>query len=213
MLVVKELQKYFSGRPLYRPLNFSLQQKEVLVVSGPSGSGKTTLLKILCGLEKPSFGSVEFLGRDITRLSPAAMPYLRRNMGFIFQDFRLIPHMKVWENIALPLWIRGEDRIKERVEREMDRLGISALASRMPLTLSGGEQQLVAIARVAVMEPVVVLADEPLGSLDKDSGDMVAKALMDLVDRGAGMLIATHDTTLHARLNARSLKLERPDEG
>ena len=209
MLDIQGLTKYFGSTKLYDSLNIHIDQGDRLIITGKSGSGKTTLLRIIMGFVPPSEGKITFLGKDITRLGPKSKAFLRRNIGMVFQDFRLIPHWKVRQNIALPLIVRGESKefITEMVDSVLQDLGLTHLENRISSTLSGGEQQLVALARVAVMEPVLILADEPFGNLDKKSADRAIEILKLLNNRGAALVIATHNAELAGIFNANTLML------
>ena len=212
MLEVQDLEKYYGPKALYGGLSCKVEGGDRVVVAGPTGSGKTTLLKIILGLESPSRGKVLFFGRDVHRLAPRSRAYLRRNMGIVFQDFRLIGHWSVYQNIALGLQVRGERNIREKVESIARSLHLEDFLKLKASRLSGGQQQLVAVARVAVMEPLLVLADEPLSNLDPGAGDRVLEALMDLNERGAALIVATHNAELSRKIKARVIEL-RSDSG
>lgn len=168
------------------------------LLSGPSGSGKTTLLAILGGLERPSRGEVLFAGRDLARCSDTELARCRRRMGFVFQDFALIPGLPVWENITYPLIPRGVGR-RERRRRADDllaRFGLSGRGSAKPRELSGGEQQRVALARALAGRPELLLADEPTSNLDPAAGRIVIEAFAELVRDGVTVVVASHDSAL-----------------
>ena len=198
MIALKDVTKRFGKKLLFRDISVRLDGGDRLCLVGPSGSGKTTLLRMLIGMEPPTQGRVLFMDRDIYRLKPSARAFLRRNIGFIFQDFRLVPYLTVWQNVELPLRALGipRARLNTKVAAALDGVGISQISGMYPASLSGGEQQRVAVARVMAMEPVVVLADEPFGNLDKASARTVLQELLNLNKRGAALIIATHDMTI-----------------
>jgi len=177
-------------------LNLSFEEGEFAFITGPSGAGKTTLLKLLYAAERPSSGEVLIEGRSISRLHPRSVPWLRRNMGVVLQDFRLLPRRTVAENVSLALEVCGlkQAEINNRVHTALDRVGLGNMAGRLPTELSGGEQQRTAIARAIVNEPSIVLADEPTGNLDQELSFDIMGLLVDLCrEKGATILVATHD--------------------
>jgi putative ABC transport system ATP-binding protein len=170
------------------------------VLTGPSGSGKTTLLALLGGLERPARGEVLFDGRDLSRCSDVELTRVRRRMGFVFQDFALIPGLPAWENITYPLIPRGVRRAERyRLAREwLTRLGLAEKMTARPGELSGGEQQRVALARALAGGPEVVLADEPTSSLDEESGQEVIALLRQAHGEGKTVIASSHDPRLVA---------------
>ncbi len=169
---------------------------EHVAIMGPSGSGKSTLLHILGCLDRPSSGSFELLGRDVSALSDAELTLLRRHqIGFVFQFFHLVPRLSAADNVALPLVFAGTQR-SERLERArtaLESVGLSARASHRPDQLSGGERQRVALARATVMGPSLLLADEPTGNLDRRSGRQVLTLLGEMNASGLTLVVVTHD--------------------
>jgi len=162
---------------------------------GPSGSGKTTLLAILGALERPSAGAVMFQGQDLARFSDVALARARRRMGFVFQDFSLIPGLPVWENITYPLIPRGvgSQSRRDRARNLLSRFGLEKRMWAKPGELSGGEQQRVALARALVGDPEVILADEPTSNLDPDAGRLVFSLLKELHAQGRTIILASHE--------------------
>jgi cell division transport system ATP-binding protein len=183
---------------------------EFAFLTGPSGAGKTTLLELLFGAERPSEGQIVVLGRNISRLGNSAVPQLRRRIGVVFQDFKLLPRLTVEANVGLALDVLGTPRreSRARVFAILKQLGLQHRRYHHPLSLSGGEQQRVAIARALVNEPEILLADEPTGNLDPDLTveimDLVASAAL----RGTTVLVATHELDLVARYGKRVVRLE-----
>jgi putative ABC transport system ATP-binding protein len=172
---------------------------EMAVVWGPSASGKTTLLSLIAGLDRPSSGRVELFGRCLAEMSDAAVTLLRRTrVGLVFQDFKLLPGMPAWENVALPLVPMGVPLRQRRHQAAewLDRLGVAGVADRPPEQLSGGQQQRVALARALVNDPDLILADEPTTQVDAESADTLRATFEAMVAQGKTVIITTHDPTL-----------------
>jgi putative ABC transport system ATP-binding protein len=188
------------------------------VLTGPSGSGKTTLLALLGALDRPTRGKILFQGQDLSRCSDAELARIRRRMGFVFQDFSLIPGLPVWENITYPLIPRGASRAAryQRAEALLHRLGMADKVHMQPQQLSGGEQQRVAVARALAGQPEILLADEPISHLDPAASMELLTLLQQLHGEGTTILLATHDPGLVARattvftLKAGRLKVGNP---
>ena len=179
-------------------VNLSVMQGEAIALVGPSGSGKSSLLMLIGGLEQPSSGQIFISNKEISDLDQGTMTAFRRKMiGVIFQSFHLMPTMTALENVMIPLEIMGADNISDRSHEALKKVGLSKRITHYPAELSGGEQQRVALARAIVTRPKLILADEPTGNLDKDSGDMVTEMLFDLkTEAGSTMIIVTHSTNL-----------------
>jgi putative ABC transport system ATP-binding protein len=179
-------------------VNLDVMQGQAVALVGPSGSGKSSLLMLIGGLEQASSGQIFISSKEIGVLNQSAMTTFRRKMiGVIFQSFHLIPTMTALENVMIPLEIMGADNIADRSNAALGKVGLSQRTSHYPTELSGGEQQRVALARAIVTRPKIILADEPTGNLDKDSGDMVTEMLFDLkTEAGSTMIIVTHSTNL-----------------
>ncbi|MEM7078715.1 MAG: ABC transporter ATP-binding protein [Pseudomonadota bacterium] len=182
---------------------------ESAAIIGPSGSGKTTLLLLLAGLDQPDSGSIEIEGTDLGKLSADERADLRRDrLGIVFQSFHLIPSLTALGNVTLPLEIAGDPDAEAKARTILERVGLSHRESHYPTQLSGGEQQRVAIARALVHEPPLILADEPTGNLDKDTGASITDLLFDLHHNlGSTLVLVTHDGTLAARCQ-RQLRLD-----
>jgi cell division transport system ATP-binding protein len=212
MVVFSNVSKrYVGGIVALDSLSFSLEEGEFLFLTGPSGAGKTTVLRLMLAEERPTSGQIIVARRNLGALRESAIPFLRRNMGVIFQDFRLIESRTAFENIAVTLEVLAlpQREIRTRVGQVMEVLGISRLADHRPPMLSGGEQQRVAIARAIVNDPPLIIADEPTGNLDPLLAVEVMNLLMDCHRRGTTLLVATHDLALMNRYRARCLGLER----
>lgn len=215
MIVLENITKWFGDRLIFKNLSFEINDGGIFCVVGASGSGKSTLLRMIMGMEPPTRGRVLFMGKDVYRLKPGSRAYLRRNIGIIFQDFRLVPFLTAWENVDLPLKAMGMPgpQVNARVQKAMDAVGILDLAKKFPGTMSGGEQQRVAVARVMAMEPVVVLADEPFGNLDKAAAALVKQELLNMNKRGAALVVATHDVDTAEQMKASVLDLSKGTTG
>lgn len=200
MLEFRNVSKHYEGgeAPALRNINLTVQDGEFVYVTGPSGAGKSTLLRLAYLEERPSDGVVWFQGRPISACRPRHRPEIRRHIGIIFQDFRLIPHQSVYENIALPLRILGvpERQLKNRVTELIELVDLAARPLAAASALSGGEQQRVAIARALAPRPRLILADEPTGNLDAARSHDTLRLLEFAHAQGASVLVATHDEAL-----------------
>ncbi|MGR6806390.1 ABC transporter ATP-binding protein [Sphaerotilus natans] len=187
-------------------LDLRIEAGEYVAVMGPSGSGKSTLLNILGLLDQPSRGRLLLEGRDVTTLSPDEQAAVRsRRIGFVFQSFHLVPRLSAAENIALPMVLAGiapKER-QARVAQALKDYGLAQRADHRPSELSGGQRQRVAIARATIMQPPLLLADEPTGNLDRATGDEVVRLLEALNARGVTLIVVTHDASLGARARRR----------
>ncbi|MBD89482.1 MAG: cell division ATP-binding protein FtsE [Deltaproteobacteria bacterium] len=204
-------KRYANGIEALRDVSVHIHEGEFVFLSGPSGAGKSTFIKLLMLLERASEGQVLVAGRNLDVLRRSSIPYLRRNIGVVWQDFKLLPHRNVFDNVAISLEILGMPRkqIKRRVERVLDMVGLERYARSMPHWLSGGEQQRVAIARALVNTPSILLADEPTGNLDPDLSVDIMQMLMDVQQRGTTVVVATHDRALMDRFGKRVILLNK----
>ena len=191
-----------------RHLELSIASGEYVAVMGPSGSGKSTLLNLLGLLDHPNAGTYRLEGRDVTTLSPEEQARVRsERIGFVFQSFHLVPRLSAAENIALPMTLAGiapEERAA-RVAQALADYGLANRAGHRPDQLSGGQRQRVAIARATIMQPAMILADEPTGNLDRSTGEEVMRLLEELNSRGVTLIVVTHDTLLGARAHRQLL--------
>ena len=193
-----------------RHLDLSIETGEYVAIMGPSGSGKSTMLNLLGLLDRPNAGTYHLEGRDVTTLSLDEQARVRsERIGFVFQSFHLVPRLTAAENIALPMTLAGippaeRDR---RVQQALKDYGLTERATHRPNELSGGQRQRVAIARATIMQPAMILADEPTGNLDRATGEEVMRLLEELNGRGVTLIVVTHDTTLGARAH-RQLRME-----
>jgi len=185
-----------------RNLNLNIGAGEYVAVMGPSGSGKSTLLNLLGLLDRPNAGTYRLEGRDVTTLSPDEQARVRsQRIGFVFQSFHLVPRLTAAENIALPMMLSGLAPAQRatRVAQALKDYGLENRADHRPDELSGGQRQRVAIARATIMQPAVILADEPTGNLDRTTGDEVVRLLEALNAQGVTLIVVTHDASLGAR--------------
>ena len=186
---------------ILRDVDFSIAQGETVAIVGASGSGKSTLLSILAGLDTPSVGTVRIAGQDLFALSEDDRAALRaRTMGFVFQNFQLMGNLTALENVMLPLELAGQRDARKQATAMLERVGLGQRLSHYPKLLSGGEQQRVALARAFVVQPSVLLADEPTGSLDFATGEAVMQLVMDLNrEAGTTLIMVTHDRAIAAQ--------------
>ena len=213
MIWLKNIQMSYpleqSRVTVLKDVNLNIQAGESVAVVGPSGSGKTTLRLLLAGLDSPEDGNIEILGTRLDALSADELADLRRDrMGIVFQSFHLIPSLTALGNAALPLQIAGDADADAKAREILSRVGLAHRESHYPMQLSGGEQQRVAIARALVHSPPLILADEPTGNLDKDTGMAISDLLFELHDTlGSTLVLVTHDNALAARCD-RQLRLD-----
>ena len=188
-------KKYTQNVTALSDITLSIDKGELVFLAGPSGAGKSTLLKLIAAMERPSTGTVIVNGHDIGRIKTSGLPYLRRNLGLIFQQQRLLSDRNVLANVMLPLIVCGAARpdAERRARAALDKVGLLDKASSAPMTLSGGEQQRVAIARAIVNRPQIILADEPTANLDRDSANKVLDSLKAFHAVGVTCIISTHD--------------------
>ena len=211
MIETRHLTKvYARGVPALRDLSLSVEKGEFVFLTGPSGAGKSTLLRLLICQERPTSGELVVAGRPLATLSPREVQDYRRTVGFVFQDFKLIPSRTVYENVAVVLRATG---VGETVERRramqvLQGVGLQHRHAAFPLELSGGEQQRVAVARALVNDPVLVFADEPTGNLDPDLAIEMMNLFREMNARGTTVLIATHDRELIRRVGRRVITLD-----
>jgi len=213
ILVFEDVYKsYRHGAPVLRGMNLVIERGEFVFVTGPSGSGKSTLLRMLYRAETVDDGRILFLGRDVARLRVDAIPFLRRNLGIVFQDFKLVPAWSAYENVAVALEVLGlpQRLIRARVGEALERVGLAGRGQDPAGVLSGGEQQRVAIARAIVGEPALILADEPTGNLDPQLAIDVLGLFEEIHESGTTVVFATHDRTL---LEVRPRRVVVLDEG
>jgi len=202
-------KRYPGGQDALAGVSFALAAGELAFVTGPSGAGKSTLLKLIPAIERPTAGSVVVNGQNVGALKRGAIPYLRRNLGLVFQDHKLLYDRSVFDNVMLPLSfgaLAPRDAAR-RARAALDKVGLLARERANPIQLSGGEQQRLAIARAVVNRPAVLVADEPTANLDADTAARVIDILLSFNQVGVTLVIATHDAALVARHGRRVLQL------
>ncbi len=212
MIQMFHVYKAYPGDPpALADINLHVHKGEFVFLTGPSGAGKTTLLKMIFLAERATKGQVLIGGRNIAKLSESGIPFLRRNVGVVFQDFKLLPRRTVADNVAFTLEVLGTPRaeVRDRVMRMLKKVGLEHKADVLPPRLSGGEQQRVVIARALVNDPAILLADEPTGNLDPALTVEIMDLLQDVNVRGTTVMVATHDSTLLERYQKRTIRLER----
>ncbi|MBY0546401.1 MAG: cell division ATP-binding protein FtsE [Candidatus Obscuribacterales bacterium] len=211
MIRLQNVYKEYNGKPALSDVNLHIGLGEFAFLTGPSGAGKSTLMRLLYREETPTRGIVTIGGVNITRLSKGQVPLLRRRLGIVFQDFKLLPKQPVFDNVAYVLRALGVDEmdVKRRVVSALAIVNLEDKISALPDTLSGGEQQRVGIARAIVNGPPVLLADEPTGNLDPQSSLEIVQLLERISERGTTVLISTHDVPIVNALRRRVITLKQ----
>jgi cell division transport system ATP-binding protein len=211
MIRLDNVSKVYKGTvAALQDVSIEIGKSEFVFVVGPSGSGKSTMIRLLLKEEEPSNGRIFVAGKDIGRLSPWKVPYLRRNIGTVFQDFKLLPDKNVFDNVAFALEVIGKPRhvVHTRVPEILELVGLGRKLSNYPEELSGGEQQRVSIARAFVNRPLILLADEPTGNLDPATSVDIMK-LLDRINRtGTTVIMATHDNAIVDAMRRRVVELD-----
>ena len=211
MIETHHLSKLYNrGVYALRDLNLSVDKGEFIFLTGPSGAGKSTLLRLLLREDVPSEGELKVLGRDLISLRPAQIQSYRRSVGFVFQDFRLIPRFTVFQNVAFVMRVLGLPVATQQRKtfQVLKWVGLQHRMNALPEELSGGEQQRIAIARALVNDPQLVLADEPTGNLDPDLSLEIMNLFREINARGTTVIVATHDRELVRRVGRRSITLD-----
>ena len=212
MIRLDNVTKAYSAEVLaVRDASFDVPKGEFVFLVGASGSGKSTLLRLMNRQERPERGTVHVAGRDINDMPASKVPHLRRNIGNIFQDYKLLPNKTVFENVAFALEVIGRPRhvISQQVPAVMDLVGLAGKQDRFPHQLSGGEQQRVSIARAFVNRPLILLADEPTGNLDPATGEGIMRLLDRINKTGTTVVMATHDQRIVNMMRRRVIQLDR----
>lgn len=196
MIKFDQVSKRYPGSyDTIKSISFEINQGDLVFVTGASGAGKSTLLKMIAGLERPTAGTVLIGNQNVSQLKSSAIPYLRRKFGLIFQDHKLLYDRNCYENVALPLYINGVlgEEAAKRIRAALDKVGLLNKEKSMPITLSGGEQQRLAIARAVVSRPAILIADEPTGNLDENYAADILGFLYAFQQVGVTVIIASHE--------------------
>jgi cell division transport system ATP-binding protein len=203
-------KRYPTGYEALSRLAFDLGRGEMAFLTGHSGAGKSTLLKLIAAIERPSRGQIFIDGRNVTNISRRRIPWLRRKVGMVFQNYQLLHDRTVFDNVALPLVIAGipQQEIGKRTRAALHKVGLLRREKALPITLSGGEQQRVSIARAVVNRPQILLADEPTGNLDPELSGEIMRLFEQFHQVGVTVLIASHDLDLISRFNKRIMRLQ-----
>ncbi len=207
------VSKFFDRCAALHDVTFRIDEGECVILSGPSGAGKTTLLRVIFGMEVPDDGQILVQNRNIARLHARDLPYLRRTIGFVPQNFQLLSQKTVYENVILPLIVQGVKRseARRRVAATLQAVGIDHKQAIRAGVLSAGEQQRVCIARAIVTRPVIVLADEPTGNLDEELADEIIALFHTIHAQGTTVLLATHNQRVMAQMRGRVLQMRAGD--
>lgn len=210
MIQLFHVSKYYDRRPALSDVTLEIEKGEFVLLMGPSGAGKSTLLKLLIGAERPEEGQILIQGRSLSKLRAWEIPVLRRKVGIVLQDFRLLPKKTVFDNVSLPLLVQGASTpdIRRKVAEALRSVGLDHKKDLFPSGLSTGEQQRVCIARAIVNGPIMLLADEPTGNLDPDLTSEIIELFKAINARGTTIIVATHDPNVLAQVNRRVITLE-----
>lgn len=212
MIIFKNVSKrYPDGYVALNNVDLTVESGEMVFLTGHSGAGKSTLLKLIAAIERPTSGTITINGQNIAQLKPAAIPYMRRKIGFIFQDHKLLFDRSVFDNVLLPLQISNFDNntVAARVRAALDKVGLLKKEKAMPIALSGGERQRLCIARAVVHRPAILIADEPTGNLDVEYARDIMTMFTSFNQVGVTVLIATHDASLLEDTQHRILSLKQ----
>jgi cell division transport system ATP-binding protein len=211
MVQLFHVSKFYDKRPALSDVSIEIGKGDFVLLMGASGAGKSTLLKLLFRAELPDEGQVLIQDRNVARLRPSEVPALRRNMGVVFQDFRLLPKKSVYDNVAMPLLVQGKSafEIRMRVVESLNAVGLSDKRECRPSMLSAGEQQRACIARAIVNNPVLLVADEPTGNLDPVLAGDILDRFKTINARGTTVVLASHDPLVRARLSCRVVTLSQ----
>lgn len=210
MIKLVNITKVFGKNTILNNLNLQIQEGDFVIIIGESGAGKSTVLKLITGETKPSSGDVFIDDIHVNRLRPQVVPFLRRKIGVVFQDFKLLPTRTVFENISLAMEVNGKTNreIQVEVPKLLERVGLAGKANNYPNELSGGEKQRVAIARALSHDPIILIADEPTGNLDQKNTLEIIALLLSINNSGTTVILTTHDHEIVDRLNKRVIEIK-----
>jgi cell division transport system ATP-binding protein len=211
MIRLSHVYKTYPG-PVHalRNMDVHVEKGELVFITGPSGSGKSTLFKLICAFDKPTSGRIEVLGMDLEKIKQNEIPFLRRKIGVVFQDFKLLKGRSIFDNVALPLEVQNEKPsvISKRVSEILEMVGLRFRPTSTPEQLSGGEQQRVAIARALIHRPGILIADEPTGNLDPDLSHEIMQIFKTINAQGTTVVIASHDMGLVKKFGHKNLRIK-----
>jgi len=210
MIIIKRITKHYGTVKALDNVSFSVQPGEFIILVGPSGAGKSTLIKLLTCEENPTFGQISIDDKDIHLLKKQYVPFYRRQIGVVYQDFKLLPNKTVYENVAFAMEVSGEATsvVKEKVLKILDLVGLKNKLSNFPHELSGGEAQRVAIARALVFSPRLLIADEPTGNLDPQNAWEIMQLLLKINSLGTTVILATHNKDIVDNINKRVISFK-----
>jgi len=205
------VKRYPGSHEALTNVSFTIDQGEMIYVTGHSGAGKSTLLKLMAAIERPTSGTVLINNQNVSKLKASSLPFIRRKFGFVFQDHKLLYDRNCYHNVALPLLINGVTGTEagKRIRAALDKVGLLGKEKAMPITLSGGEQQRLAIARAVVSKPSILIADEPTGNLDKNYAEDIIALFSAFQQVGVTVIIATHDALGNATYQNKVLRLNQ----
>jgi cell division transport system ATP-binding protein len=211
MIQLFHVSKYYDRRLALADITLEVEKGEFILLMGPSGAGKSTLLKLLIGAERPEEGQIFMQGRSLAKLRQSEIPLLRRKVGVVLQDFRLLPKKTIFDNVSLPLLVHGaaNGEIRRKVTEALRAVGLDHKKDLFPSGLSTGEQQRICIARAIVNGPIVLLADEPTGNLDPELTSEIIELFKSINARGTTVIVATHDPNVLAQVNRRVITLDQ----
>jgi cell division transport system ATP-binding protein len=209
MILLSEVTKHYDKKLVLSNVSLTIKKGEMTFMNGPSGAGKSTLMKLIYCSERPDSGQIVVADWEVSKLKQKTIPQLRRNIGIIFQDFRLFTNKTIFENVALPLRFNGmhKQRVRDYVNEILEKVGLKRSSDVFPQFLSGGEQQRAVVARAIVSQPAVLLADEPTGNLDIDNARTIMQLFREINKKGTTVLIATHNKELYRGTGSRVLTL------
>lgn len=210
MIAFNNVSKSYNGQAVLEDINFKVAPGEFVSIVGKSGAGKSTIIKLLIGEEKPQKGRVIFGSQEVNKMDPDDFPQLRRKIGIVFQDFKLLPTKTAYENVAFALEVEGrtQEEIEELVPQMLDLVGLADKQNHFPHELSGGMKQRVAIARAMIHRPAVIVADEPTGNLDHYNANEIINLLLKINELGTTLILATHSKDIVDKVGKRVITLE-----
>ncbi|KKP37908.1 cell division ATP-binding protein FtsE [Candidatus Peregrinibacteria bacterium RIFOXYC2_FULL_33_13] len=211
MIIYQNIHKRYHTHSVLEDINLKIEGNEFVSITGPSGAGKSTLINLLIGSEKPTSGLVSIDGYDISKMKNNVLQFFRRKIGIVFQDYKLLPKKTVYENVAFAMEVCGynDQKIKQRVPKLLEIVGLENQMDLFPCQLSGGENQRVSLARALMHNPKLIIADEPTGNLDPDNSKEIIQLLLKLNSFGVTVMLATHDREIVNSIQKRVIRLDK----